>query len=324
MYISTRFATPQTNLFEAAKEHSIADLLFDNENTKSNITELKSPTPLVHYCKDSLQSKFIGQRVNGLENEFCNEFVSAPTDVGVCSTINSLHYLEDSTIVTRQNVRRKLNNSLRELEHTFFIKAATPVPEYNGQIPRTGHLEFGVQMQIHQDKDYARILHSSNLQKTLKSIPLTPGYEYTIELWPQGQLSTPGFQSLSIQQRNCRLDSEVLDGSSYKSYSRHNCIYDCHVARAAKICKCIPWDFTSMINASECDIFGRTCFFNTMESMTHDSEDFCPQCLDECDWMKYPFGSIRSSSIKLRKDKKDRFSHYNNNEYIKAAKFRAT
>ena len=53
-------------------------------------------------------------------------------------------------------------------------------------------------------------------------------------------------------------------------------------------CKCTPWDFESTGKMSpECDIFGRTCFFNAMEKLSQSPIDKCSHCIKECDYMKY-------------------------------------
>ena len=53
-------------------------------------------------------------------------------------------------------------------------------------------------------------------------------------------------------------------------------------------CQCIPWDFVhDKEDYHECDIFGRTCFFNEFDNLTHFSGNLCPHCLDECNFMEF-------------------------------------
>ena len=61
-------------------------------------------------------------------------------------------------------------------------------------------------------------------------------------------------------------------------------------------CGCIPWDFYGKNQSiRECDVFGRTCFLNNMENLTHLSiKDFnlvtnkiCSPCNNDCEYMKY-------------------------------------
>ena len=157
-------------------------------------------------------------------------------------------------------------------------------------VPRTDHRNYKVQMQIQENKDFPQILFGSNQEDEMKSISLSPGYEYTIKLNPYGQMSTEDFKSMSLDKRQCRLDHEVFENSTHPIYTYANCRYDCIVQSAFKTCKCIPWDFIhNNKNATdECDIFGRTCFFNKVEELTHGEDDtICSHCIGECDWIRF-------------------------------------
>ena len=68
------------------------------------------------------------------------------------------------------------------------------------------------------------------------------------------------------------LENEVFDDSIFKTYTAKNCKYECHVKLAEKMCKCIPWDYLHNKKSVECDIFGRTCFYNAMENLTISTE----------------------------------------------------
>ena len=53
-----------------------------------------------------------------------------------------------------------------------------------------------------------------------------------------------------------------------KVYNKRNCQYQCRVTNAFEICSCIPWDFPLTTNlGDECDVFGRTCFYNAMKQI---------------------------------------------------------
>ena len=141
----------------------------------------------------------------------------------------------------------------------------------------------------------------SNQADDRRSISLKPGNEYTITLEPYGQTSTEDFKAMPIDTRKCRLGHEVFENATHSYYTYANCKYDCHVNLAFEMCKCVPWDFVNkMMDAKECDIFGRTCFFTSMESFTQGSDDLCPNCLNECDWIKYRKSISEPTSVKLR------------------------
>ena len=104
----------------------------------------------------------------------------------------------------------------------------------------------------------------------MKSLSLEPGHEYIIKLDPYGQLSTEDFKAMLLEKRNCRLDYEIFENATHPVYTKANCKFDCYINSAFKTCKCVPWDFVNRIQgAEECDIFGRTCFFNMIESLAH-------------------------------------------------------
>ena len=167
-------------------------------------------------------------------------------------------------------------------------------------VPITSHHDFNVQMQINQNKDYAAILFGSKQEKGQKSITLKPGTEYEIEVSMDGKISTPDFQKLSLNQRKCRLSHEILQNATYEVYTKANCRYDCKVTLAFKECNCIPVEFVNTIdNAEICDIFGKTCFMNMIENMTHESRNLCPHCIDECDKTVFTNNVIKSVFMEL-------------------------
>ena len=168
-------------------------------------------------------------------------------------------------------------------------------------------------MQVQERKGFPSILFGSNQEKDKKSITLKPGHEYIIELDPYGQMSTDDFKTMSLEQRQCRLYKEVLDDFTHPIYTSTNCRYDCYVKMAFDNCKCIPWDFVNKINgAEECDIFGRTCFFNMIETLTHGSGHNCQHCIEECDWVRY-----RKVVVEAEKLEWERINiRRSNNKYI--------
>ena len=122
----------------------------------------------------------------------------------------------------------------------------------------------------------------------MKTGHIDPGNEYFIDVTPNGQRSTDGFRNLDFDQRECHLENEVTESSIFKIYTKNNCKYECYVKLANDICKCVPWDFMHNMKISkECDIFGRTCFFNSMENLTQSPENLCNHCIQECDYIKY-------------------------------------
>ena len=80
-----------------------------------------------------------------------------------------------------------------------------------------------VQFQLHQPTEFAHMSLDSNYKKYTKSLTLKPGYEYEIDIFPNGQMSTQGFKDLTFQQRGCHLKNEVSELSLFKIYTKKNC-----------------------------------------------------------------------------------------------------
>ena len=189
-------------------------------------------------------------------------------------------------------------------------------------MPRTSHHDFKVQMQIHEQKDFPRILYGLNQDLDQRSVSLKPGYEYSIELYPYGQVTTDEFEKLSQDKRDCHLRHETFANSTHPIYTKANCIYDCLVLQAFETCKCVPWDFANNIKgADECDIFGRTCFFNKIERLTHKQVKTCSHCMFECEWIRYRRRVRQSKSLALTMNRtiktgKDSYDKYICNHYV--------
>ena len=93
-----------------------------------------------------------------------------------------------------------------------------------------------------------------------------------------------------------------------KVYNQHNCFHECKVNFAYDICACIPWDFPLNISNSEkeCDVFGRTCFFNAIKEFMMVDENICPQCLDACEFTQYH----KTNILKIPLDFEKMYSWY--------------
>ena len=125
--------------------------------------------------------------------------------------------------ILNQDAQSKIEGGSYNAESTFIISIDSfnrqrALEETMTMARRTQHSDYNIQMQVNQNKDFAQILYSSDQDKTARSISLKPGYEYKIQLAPKGRMSSESFKELSFEQRNCRLDHEVLDEDRYKIY----------------------------------------------------------------------------------------------------------
>ena len=112
-------------------------------------------------------------------------------------------------------------------------------------------------------------------------------YQVIYQVMPKVIKTTPAFKKMNLEQRKCKLSHEVEENSIFKVYTQQNCKYECYVKEAESLCQCIPWDFMHQNEmAEECDIFGRTCFYNAMENISK-SSNLCNDCVKECDYITY-------------------------------------
>ena len=172
-------------------------------------------------------------------------------------------------------------------------------------------------MQINEGKGFPQILYGIDQDKDQRSVSLKPGFEYEIELYPYGQVSTEDFRHMSLSKRSCRLMDETMEGATHPIYTKANCLYDCRIQQALNKCLCIPWDFVNSFESPwECDIFGRTCFFNVIENITHAKDQSCSHCIEECDWIQYRRKVVTHDSLELKED--NEYSEYSRfcNKYI--------
>ena len=49
----------------------------------------------------------------------------------------------------------------------------------------------------------------------------------------------------------------------------------------------------------ECDIFGRTCFFNAIDYITPIESNLCPQCQSACEFMEYRKSNVKEQEMNL-------------------------
>ena len=165
--------------------------------------------------------------------------------------------------------------------------------------PRTLEQEFDIQLQIHQNKEFARILRADDEGASLRSISLKPGYEYNLEINPLARQSTKDFKLLSKKDRDCQLDYELNENSIFKIYSKANCRYECGTSLAYKICHCIPWDFLHIAQYSTaeiCDVFGRKCFQTVVNNITKNGNE-CKHCVRECDKMEFELKVLSTKDL---------------------------
>ena len=288
-----RYALSQRKIILEPKlpdEKQLAEELFGSEKVK-NLSTLVSPKSLPILCHRKDEG-FTRNEI-GMSAKLCNGFFPTPTDVGICFPKNlninkvvwpkvQYNYIFDAD---EQFQEENINGGTLWSESTIIINT-----DYLDHISHTyrRYLEakcFEVQLQLHQSKELGHMLLDYNYE--LLNIPLTlaTNHEYFIDITPKGEASTAAFRDFDVEKGNCQLDTEVDENSVFKTYAPNNCQYECHVKKAIDICFCIPWDFLSITDVQECDVFGRTCFFDAMKISAKSANDSCNHCIKECDFI---------------------------------------
>ena len=270
----------------------LAERLF-GQNMIKNVKTLKSPwfLPLFCYQKDK---GFTGENV-GIPEKTCNEFFPTPSDAGICLTKNmDIRNILDVGEEYVDLFEPQLQTSAKYIESGSKWGQITlvllPVMNKDGdgaskRKPNTKPLN--VKLQLHQDNEFAQLFSDNDYNEGTIPLDLEYNNEYFIKVTPTGRISTVGLRNLDKSKRACKLENEVPNNALLKVYTEKNCRYECHVALAMEQCKCIPWDFISRNKSQECDVFGRTCFFQSMENLTQFPKDPCTHCVLECDYVDY-------------------------------------
>ena len=293
-----KFALPQGKIVlkQDLDEENLAMKIVGPINSK--IMPRHAPHPLVIFCKYFKNQAWQGDDI-GMFGKVCHDFQATPTHVGTCvsSGINVQNVLKYNDQKENQKVK-KIKGGTYSGVTTYILDTGQGKMKQTYERTKKAEPENPetVQMQIHPNYEMAQILYDENQDYKTRSIKLEAGHEYNFEVSINGQMSLEGFRSLSLEQRKCNLESEVTERSWFKKYSQKNCMYECHARLAAEKCGCIPWDFYHLGEFQECDVFGRTCFINTMENLTHMVKSTCQDCPKDCDYFKY--------STELRSDEK--------------------
>lgn len=271
-------------------EKHMAKKLFENENVEDEPDKIAPASPIL-FCFTKEQG-YVGKNI-GLNTNVCDDFKTTPSDIGMVLTknmyIDKVLKVNDTheTVATKSRASNSNINGkiLSQLTLVFDTNSGTHLSQ---MYPRKPLEDTGIiQFQVHQSKELANMIMDNNKDDLSEPLNFHHGYEYFVDIYPHGQVSTEEYKGLSNDQRLCNLDNEVNESGLFKIYAQKNCRYQCHVEIASKICGCRPWDYIGSSNVSECDVFGRSCFVNAMEITVKSSIDSCLHCPLECDYMKF-------------------------------------
>ena len=313
-----KYAHPQRKMTMQPKqtEKKLAQKVFGPSHIKLE-PSLISPMSMGIFCH-KIDQGFYGEDI-GITTRVCNDFFPSPTDQGICLTKN---FQIDKVMKTREVYNNMFeqdvqpNNSKIEggtLWSEITLVVFTDATYFLSQsYPRDDKTELGkIQLQLHQTKDLANMLLESNYDEKLVPLSLQRGKEYFINVKPDGNFVTKDVMNLDPAQRECFLEDEVPDSSVFKIYTENNCKYECKVFLAQQICKCIPWDFfLKETSQKECDVFGRSCFYDTMTNLTQAPEIVCEHCMRGCNKISYGKSITKEQSIPKQYSTHEAFDHF--------------
>ena len=134
-----------------------------------------------------------------------------------------------------------------------------------------------------------------------KKILIKTGYVTTLRV-DQVQTKTAEMARLMDEKkRGCRFNDENSELPNFHWYSKFNCLFDCSIEIATKICGCTPWNYpvldknVNKLNVSSsriCDFFGNACFNQILEN-SHFASSCETKCYNDCDDIRYSVSIVR-------------------------------
>jgi len=250
-------------------------------------------TKMVPICRQSFLQENL-ELTTEWENiyEACSDFIPSYSNHGICltrngATLDTLYknneYLQtfNKTFIPSR-YQQEIHNIPRDISrrhYTFIIDGN-----------RYKDLKSGKDWNITSNAKFKIGIHTPNEAADIRGwyneiINAAAGYITTIRISLSQQNSEDPTPQLNKDQRGCRFQGENEDLSSFKSYSKVNCLLDCNMEFAEKVCGCRPWDYpiANSINNTKhstegriCDFFGNSCFNKILR------ENFAPGCDSKC------------------------------------------
>ena len=303
-----KYGVPQRSIFlnpsTPDKEQDLAKKLFETGNVKKLDPALAPKSPVI-FCHNKREG-FLGHDA-GMSSKFCDDFYPMPTDIGLCLTRNLdikevLHENKHFKPLYESNLQSSpdhiqggtlwgdmtlvlLTDSTNYLKGSYLTKSNA----------KLNQLKF----QLHQSDQLGKFMKEKNFEKELASLTLEANNEYFIDVTPTGKISSQEIKDLDFKDRKCNSEEDSIKSKSFKNGKEHNCLNDCLVSLAKEQCNCLPWDFIASAhdNDEECDIFGRECFFNTLEYFNDHSNRKCSHCKKDCDYINYPRVLVKKQEL---------------------------
>ncbi len=125
----------------------------------------------------------------------------------------------------------------------------------------------------------------------------SPGMLTTVVISPHETITDESLLQQDMSVRGCH--SQGKDGNPLKvhaKYTRDNCVFECHMQKSLEKCGCSPWTFPKLNEDVQiCSHNETTCFSEEMKLAKKTEK--CPDCLEECNRVKYEY-TVHTSPLK--------------------------
>ena len=260
-------------------------------------------TKFLPICK---QSMLLDERITASRDEkslrmVCKEFIPSLTNHGICLTRNAAkidNIFKTSNFMStfadtfyQRHYNHEVKNVQKELSahHFSFVIDGNSFKDMRRGKDWMNFSPTAFKLGIHSPKDIADIRGWYNQIMTIPT-----GYTTKIIIRQSELIADETLKSITMEKRGCRFTHENTDLSSVRAYSKVNCLLDCKIQEAEKICGCRPWDYpesnlinTSWINNAVriCDFYGNSCFNKILQE--NDESTCHKRCIPNCNEISY-------------------------------------
>lgn len=253
-------------------------------------------------CSQSLlQTKIDSAHLHHAIDTACSDFVPSLSNHGLCLTRNGASldtiFTFNSYMETFQSIFRpkkyhhevqNINDERSSHHFTFFVDGNS----YKD-------LKKGIDWNTPSNNQFKVSIHSPNDAADVRGwyntiLNLPTGYITTIKIKHSQLRSDDSIRAMEIRKRGCKFHDENNDLSSVRWYSKINCLLDCNMEYAERICGCRPWDYPVSYQVNKttpdqqirvCDFFGSSCFNMALEKNMASHCD--STCIPDCDETSY-------------------------------------
>ncbi len=127
-----------------------------------------------------------------------------------------------------------------------------------------------------------------------EGIVLSPGLHYTVMVTPTVTKINDNLIDFAPSDRGCIHKTDKHNLTIFANYTYENCLFECHLIRAAEECGCIPINFPRIADYPLCSTYvtlgGHSCFSRVL----HSSQDpkSCSHCMVDCESVSYSYNVL--------------------------------